>query len=90
MTRSLHELAKRADVVVVTGGGLGTAAGRALLATAAGVVIEVCRGATTHEQVDAARLEADRVGCEVLGVVLVRPPATGAGIRAGSDDDHHR
>lgn len=77
MTRSLHELAKRADVVVVTGGGLGTAAGRALLATAAGVVIEVCRGATTHEQVDAARLEADRVDCEVLGLVLVRPGSDG-------------
>lgn len=76
MAGSLHELAKRADLVLVTCAGLGTTTGRALLAAASGVVVEVCERRSTRADVEVATTEADRAGCQVLGIALVR--VTGA------------
>lgn len=73
MITSLHELAKRADVVLVACAGLGTTTGRALLAAASGVVVEVGERQTTHADVEAAVQQAELAGCQVLGLALVRP-----------------
>ncbi|MDQ6527204.1 hypothetical protein RB608_26555 [Nocardioides sp. LHD-245] len=73
MRRSLAELAKRADLVLVRSPGLGTPLGRAVLAASTAVVLEVGAGTSTRADLDAVLAEAQRVGTHVVGVVEVDP-----------------
>ncbi len=59
-------------MVLVTCAGLGTTTGRALLAAASGVVIEVSLRQTTRTDVEEALQNAERSGCQVLGLALLR------------------
>ncbi|MBM7518320.1 hypothetical protein [Nocardioides nitrophenolicus] len=70
MRRSLAELAKRADLVLLRSPGLGTTVGRAVLAASTVVVAEVTQGTAT--QADLATLAADveRAGSVVAGLIL--------------------
>lgn len=71
MRRSLAELAKRADVVLVRSPGLGTPTGRAVLAASTAVVVEVGSRSSTRADLDAVLTEARRVSTHVVGVVEV-------------------
>ncbi len=73
MTRGLHDVAKRADLVVVRCPGFGTPVGRAILTAVAAAVVEVVPGQTRRADVEAVITEAERAGCEVVGFVLVTP-----------------
>ncbi|WP_157537015.1 hypothetical protein [Nocardioides sp. Root190] len=84
MARSLHDLAKRADVVVVRCPGLTTPVGRAVLTAASAVVVEVSPFHTTRNDVERALEEADRGDCDVLGLVEVR--GIGVGTSEGEPD----
>ncbi|MCR1783703.1 hypothetical protein KVF89_14270 [Nocardioides carbamazepini] len=70
MRRSLAELAKRADLVLVRSPGLTTPIGRAVLAASTAVVVEVWRS-STRADLDAVIVEAARVSTHVVGVVEV-------------------
>lgn len=71
MRRSLAELAKRADLVLVRSPGLGTPVGRAVLAASTAVVVEVGARTATRADLAAVLAEAQRVSTHVVGVVEV-------------------
>lgn len=71
MKRSLAELAKRADLVLVRSPGLTTPVGRAVLAASTAVVVEVWPRTSTRTEIDAVMVEAERVGTHVVGLVEV-------------------
>ncbi|WP_181411115.1 hypothetical protein [Nocardioides humi] len=73
MQRSLAQLAKHADVVVVGSPGFATAVGRGLLAASSAVVVELRPRACTLPEIDVLLTEAERSGTEVVGFVEVRP-----------------
>lgn len=70
MQRSLAELAKRADLVLLRSPGLGTTVGRAVLAASTAVVAEVAQGGATRADLAALGAEADRLGTVIAGLVL--------------------
>ncbi|GAA3524921.1 hypothetical protein [Nocardioides daeguensis] len=71
MRRSLAELAKRADLVLVRSPGLATPVGRALLAASTAVVVEFWPHVSTRAEIDTVLVEAERVSTHVVGLVEV-------------------
>lgn len=72
MRRSLHELAKRAELVVVDCPGLGTAMGRSVLAASDALLVEVPAGLVDRRELEEVLTEARWARSEVVGVVLVQ------------------
>lgn len=72
MRRSLHELAKRAELVVVRSPGLGTPVGRSILTACDAVLVEVPLGQVSRRDVEEVLSEAARAHCTVAGLVPVR------------------
>lgn len=70
MRRSLAELAKRADLVLLRSPGLGTTVGRAVLAASTVIVAEVAQGSATRADLAALGAEAERLGAVIAGLVL--------------------
>lgn len=71
MARGMHDLAKRADLVLVNCPGFATPVGRAVLTAASAVVLEVSAPRTSRRDVERVLEEAARSDCEVLGIVEV-------------------
>jgi hypothetical protein len=84
MARSMHDLAKRADLVLVSCHGLATPVGRAVLTAASAVVVEVSPARTTRGDVERVLDDAVRADCEVLGIVAVG--GAGAAAATGGTD----
>ncbi|TQK73061.1 hypothetical protein FBY23_4885 [Nocardioides sp. SLBN-35] len=70
MRRSLAELAKRADLVLLRSPGLGTTVGRAVLAASTVVVAEIAQGTATEADLAVLADEAERAGAVVAGLIL--------------------
>lgn len=70
MRRSLAELAKRADLVLLRSPGLGTTVGRAVLAASTVVVAEIAQGTATEADLAVLADEAERAGSVVAGLIL--------------------
>lgn len=71
MARTLAELAKHADLVLVRAPGLGTAVGRALLGASTAVVVEVRLGRCRRADVDEIVAAAARADTQVVGLLGV-------------------
>jgi len=73
MRRSLADLAKRTDIVLVRSPGLTSPVGRALVAAVTAVVVELHPGRSTRAEIEDVVGEAERVGAQVVGIVEVEP-----------------
>lgn len=82
MRTCLAELAKRADLVVVSSPPLGTPVGRAILQASRTVVIEVASGGSTRVELADVQAEIDRHGGDLCGAVAVRTRRGGKAGRA--------
>ncbi|XBB65713.1 hypothetical protein ABFU82_16530 [Nocardioides sp. WV_118_6] len=71
MGRSLAELAKHADLVLVRSPGFGTAVGRALLAASTAVLIEVRPGRCRRSEIDEVVAAAAGTDTQVVGLLGV-------------------
>jgi len=71
MARTLAELAKHADLVLVRAPGFGTAVGRALLGASTAVVVEVRLGRCRRADVDEVVAAAARADTQVVGLLGV-------------------
>lgn len=79
MRRSLRELAKRAELVVVDCPGLTTPVGRAVLAASDAALIEVPARSADRQAVEEILADAGSSRCQVVGLVLVQPIGSWSG-----------
>lgn len=75
MRHCLEDLAKRADLVLVSGPGFGMPVGRALLAASRTVVVEAHSAVVARPDLTELVEEAERLDGHIAGVVLVDGPA---------------
>lgn len=75
MRHCLEDLAKRADLVLVSAPGLRTPVGRALLSASRTVVLEARTAVVTRTDLTEVVEEADRLGGHIAGVLLLDLPA---------------
>ncbi len=85
MTRSMAELSKRADVVLLRPGAFGTPLGRAVMALSDVVVVESHAGHTLRGELEEVAAAASHTGARIAGVVHLAPaPKQGLWVRTSA------